>query len=73
MTADIDLAEIARAKNFADPVGHYSRPDIFRLIVNFAPQPCVQEVASSGTADMARGDGIDEPPQIGEAEDTPSA
>jgi nitrilase len=42
-TAEIDLAAIARAKNFADPVGHYSRPDIFRLIVNRAPQPCVEE------------------------------
>ncbi len=46
VTAEIDLAEIARAKNFADPVGHYSRPDIFRLVVNRAPQPCVQEVTS---------------------------
>jgi nitrilase len=47
VTAEIDLGEIARAKNFADPVGHYSRPDIFRLVVNRAPQPCVQEVTSS--------------------------
>ena len=47
VTAEVDLAAIARAKNFADPVGHYSRPDIFRLVVDRAPRPCVQEVASS--------------------------
>ncbi|MFH1834353.1 MAG: carbon-nitrogen hydrolase family protein [bacterium] len=46
VTADIDLYEIARAKNFADPTGHYSRPDIFRLLVNRTPQPCVQDVVS---------------------------
>jgi nitrilase len=47
VTAEVDLAAIARAKNFADPVGHYSRPDIFRLVVDRAPRPCVQEVTSS--------------------------
>ena len=29
--ADIDYAAILAAKNAADPVGHYSRPDVFRL------------------------------------------
>ena len=32
--ADIDLAEIAMAKQAADPVGHYSRPDVFSLQFN---------------------------------------
>ncbi len=53
VVADIDLAAIARAKNFADPVGHYSRPDIFRLVVNRAPQPRVEEVASADVAEAA--------------------
>lgn len=29
--ADIDYSEILKAKNAADPVGHYSRPDVFSL------------------------------------------
>jgi aliphatic nitrilase len=32
--ADLDLAEIAIAKAAADPVGHYSRPDVTRLLLN---------------------------------------
>ncbi len=32
--ADIDLGQIALAKAAADPVGHYSRPDVLRLLVN---------------------------------------
>jgi len=51
LTADIDLSEIARAKNFADPTGHYSRPDVLSLIWNRAPQPCVREATE--TTDMA--------------------
>lgn len=34
LTADIDRAEITRAKFDFDVVGHYSRPDVFRLEVN---------------------------------------
>ncbi len=32
--ADIDLGAIAVAKSFADPVGHYARPDVTRLLLN---------------------------------------
>ncbi len=32
--ADLDLAEVAQGKLDFDAVGHYSRPDIFQLIVN---------------------------------------
>lgn len=32
--ADLDFNEIYVAKNIVDPVGHYSRPDVFRLQVN---------------------------------------
>ena len=41
--ADIDLYDIARAKNFADPTGHYGRPDVLSLLWNRAPQACVRE------------------------------
>lgn len=34
VVADLDLAAIDLAKAFADPVGHYSRPDVFRLLVD---------------------------------------
>lgn len=37
LTADIDLADIGRGKFDFDVVGHYARPDVFRLTVNDAP------------------------------------
>ena len=39
LTAELDLDEITRGKYDLDVVGHYSRPDIFQLHVNEAPQP----------------------------------
>ncbi len=41
--ADLDLYDIVRAKNFADPCGHYARPDVLSLLWNKAPQPPVRE------------------------------
>jgi nitrilase len=38
LTADLDLAEIARAKYDFDVTGHYARPDVFQLTVNDKPQ-----------------------------------
>ena len=45
LTADLDLDEIPRGKYDFDVVGHYARPDIFRLYVNTESTPPV--VASS--------------------------
>ncbi|MDY3551688.1 nitrilase-related carbon-nitrogen hydrolase [Gemmata sp. JC717] len=42
LIADLDPAEIPRARFDFDPVGHYARPDVFRLSVNEAPQPAVE-------------------------------
>ncbi|KAJ7912751.1 carbon-nitrogen hydrolase [Mycena leptocephala] len=39
--ADIDLDAIMKAKLVADPVGHYSRPDLLSLRVNTRPTPLV--------------------------------
>ncbi len=39
LTAELDLTEIARSKYDFDAVGHYSRPDVFELIVNEQAQP----------------------------------
>lgn len=41
LTAQLDLDDIARSKFDFDVVGHYSRPDIFQLIVNETPTSAV--------------------------------
>lgn len=41
--ADIDLPMIDIAKAAADPVGHYARPDVVRLLLNRRPMPPVME------------------------------
>jgi nitrilase len=41
LTADLDLDEIARGKFDFDVVGHYARPDVFKLVVNTAPTAAV--------------------------------
>jgi nitrilase len=46
LTAELDLGAIAGAKFDFDVVGHYARPDVFRLHVNEAPMPPV--ISNSG-------------------------
>jgi nitrilase len=41
LVADLDLDEIARGKFDFDVVGHYARPDVFRLTVNESASPPV--------------------------------
>ena len=41
LVAEIDPADITRGKYDFDVVGHYARPDIFRLHVNQQPAPPV--------------------------------
>ncbi len=48
LTADMDMNEIVRGKYSFDVVGHYARPDVFRLHVNDQPTPSV--VHESDTA-----------------------
>lgn len=46
--ADIDLSVIPIAKAAADPVGHYSRPDVTRLLLNEAPRRPVEHTLVAG-------------------------
>lgn len=48
--ADIDLGMISLAKAAADPAGHYSRPDVTRLLLNTAPSRPVEQARPSFTA-----------------------
>lgn len=43
LIAEIDLGLISLAKNAMDPVGHYSRPDVHRLLLNRNPAKRVEE------------------------------
>ena len=41
LTAELDLDRVRSARRLFDPVGHYHRPDVFRLAVDTAPRPVV--------------------------------
>ena len=53
--ADIDLGAIAVAKSFADPVGHYSRPDVTRLLLNRSAQPRVENFVAEAMEEVVAG------------------
>lgn len=59
--ADLPSDLLAIAKSAADPVGHYSRPDVLRLLVNRNPAPRVIEVPQ------------EEPPTAAEFAPTPAS
>ncbi|KAJ5420000.1 hypothetical protein N7465_002519 [Penicillium sp. CMV-2018d] len=50
---DIDLDQIDYAKALADPVGHYSRPDMLRLLVDDQPKNYVVKVAHEQSPGIA--------------------
>ncbi|RUL89203.1 carbon-nitrogen hydrolase family protein [Tautonia sociabilis] len=74
LAADLDLGLIPRAKYDFDVVGHYARPDVFRLLVDTRPKPVV-EVAElgafrePGAAGGQSGDDLRARPLPGEAND----
>ena len=43
LVADLDLLTVAVQRRHLDPVGHYNRPDVFRLHVDTSPCPAVVE------------------------------
>ena len=48
--AELDLTKVRSGRRKFDPVGHYNRPDVFRLSVDTAPHPAVATM-ESGFAD----------------------
>jgi nitrilase len=50
LVADLDRADLARAKFDFDVVGHYARPDVFRLTVNETPMKPVVFTTDPDTA-----------------------
>lgn len=67
--AEINLKAITRQKNVLDTVGHYSRPDILRLLIDRSPHPVVEEMTrhfdeiseigpEAGDEDTARNRGL---------------
>jgi aliphatic nitrilase len=49
--ADIDMALIGMFKYVSDSAGHYARPDVLSLNVNFEPQRIMQSAALRGVLD----------------------
>ena len=47
--AEIDAARARSGRQQFDPVGHYSRPDVFRLCVDTSPRPAVIETPRSAS------------------------
>ena len=52
ITAEIDLNDIVKARYDMDPTGHYSRPDIFKLIVNEQERPPVTIIENGTNKDF---------------------
>jgi len=50
VTASASLEKVRDSKGFIDVGGHYSRPDVFRLLVNRRPLHRVEEMNSPGSA-----------------------
>ena len=46
LTAEVDASAARASRHEFDAVGHYSRPDVFRLLVDEAPRPQVGPVES---------------------------
>jgi nitrilase len=50
VTASASLEKVRNSKGFIDVGGHYSRPDVFRLLVNRRPLHRVEDMNSPGSA-----------------------
>ena len=50
VTASASLDKVRNSKGYFDVGGHYSRPDVFRLLVNRRPLHRVEDMNSPGSA-----------------------
>jgi nitrilase len=59
VTAELDIDLVGANRRFFDPVGHYNRPDVFRLAVDTAAHPAVVEMslANDPREEAGRGSG----------------
>ena len=46
LSAEVDLADIARGKYDLDVAGHYARPDVFQLSVDTRPRPACTDLGA---------------------------
>src|SRR5262249_24433745 len=51
LTADLDLADLTRARYDFDATGHYARPDVFSLQVDTGPRAAVVPIGQSQAED----------------------
>lgn len=62
--ADIDLGMISLAKGPADPAGHYSRPDVTRLVLDRRPRDAMSVLSSDSPARDATNELPEEEPDL---------
>ncbi len=53
VTAELDLDLVGTQRRFFDPVGHYNRPDVFRLAVDTSARPAVVERSLADDLELA--------------------
>jgi aliphatic nitrilase len=74
LSADIDLRQCVKAKHIHDYVGHYNRPDIFRLTVNRSTTNLVEGLSSATAANLAQRDAhaqvVDRPSSAADGDDS---
>ena len=44
LVAELEMTKVRSGRRMFDPVGHYNRPDVFRLAVDTAPRSAVTEL-----------------------------
>jgi nitrilase len=67
LVAELDRRLLPKARFDFDPVGHYSRPDIFRLVVDDQPKPPVSILAAAEKTGTAEAPAIPQAPATAQA------